>query len=105
MPPGKCRRLTSITALAACVLLVALAVAPATTFAFGFYDVARRAKALAAKPHAKPAPKLPKELSALTYEQYRDIRYKSERFHWRGAGLPFELGFFHAGFYFDQPVK
>jgi glucans biosynthesis protein len=105
MLPGKCRRLTSTTALAACVLLVALAVAPVTAFAFGFDDVAHRAKALAAKPQVKPAPKLPKELSALTYEQYRDIRYKSERYHWRGAGLPFELAFFHAGFYFDQPIK
>jgi glucans biosynthesis protein len=88
-------------ALAALVLFFAAGAAPA----FDFEDVARRAQALAARPWTKPAPKVPKELLSLTYDQYRDIRFRPERAHWRGAKVPFELAFFHTGFYFDQPVR
>ena len=35
----------------------------------------------------------------------RDIRFKPQKYHWRGAGLLFELAFFHAGFYFNFPVQ
>jgi glucans biosynthesis protein len=78
--------------------------APAAARTFGFDDVAARAKALAAAPFkAPPAPS--KEVQGLNHDQYRDIRFKPERAHWRGARLPFELAFFHPGWYFDRPVK
>ena len=74
--------------------------------AFGFADVAQRAKQLAAAPFKKDeATPLPKELQGLTYDRYRDIRFKPTEAWWRGTKLPFELAFFHRGFYFDQPVK
>jgi glucans biosynthesis protein len=94
-----------VAALAYCALAAALAVPPGAARAFGFENVAQRAKALAAKSWEKPSARVPKELTALTYDQYRDIRFKPDRFLWRGAKLPFELAFFHTGFYFDQPVK
>jgi glucans biosynthesis protein len=73
--------------------------------AFGFTDVAQRAKQLAGAPFKKPeGPALPKDLQGLTYDGYRDIRYKPVHAWWRGSKLPFELEFFHPGFYFDQPV-
>lgn len=72
--------------------------------AFGFDDVAQRARQLAAKTYEKP-PDLAKELQALTYDQHRDIRFKPQRSRWRGAGLPFELAFFHRGFHLHLPVK
>ena len=74
--------------------------------AFGFADVSQRAKQLAATPYKKDegAP-LPKELQGLTYDRYRDIRYKPNELWWRGAKVPFELAFFHQGFYFDQAVR
>ena len=73
--------------------------------AFGFDDVALRAKQLAASSYKKPDVSLPRELTELTYDQYRDIRYKPERAYWRSAKLPFELMFFHEGLYYNQPVR
>ena len=102
--------MTGITALKNRRCLASLAVvlaqgliAPAA--AVNFDLVAERAKQLAAKPHSRPTPRLPKELQSLSYDQLRDIRYKPERFLWRGPKSGFEVAFFHLGLYFDQPVK
>ena len=78
-------------------------IAPAC--AFGFEDVAKRAQDLAAAPYRKPDDALPKSLQSLTYDQYRDIRYRPERALWRKDQLPFEVAFFHEGFYFNHAVK
>lgn len=72
---------------------------------FGFNDVAKRAKALANAPYRKPQSPLPEELQNLSYDQYRNIRFKQERAHWADAKLPFELAFFHMGHYYDLPVR
>ena len=86
--------------------LVVLAVLlPGAAQAFGFNDVAARAKQLAAEPFRKPDGKLPKDLQDLDYDQYRDIRFKPDHAHWRDEKLPFELQFFHQGLYYDRPVK
>ena len=73
--------------------------------AFGFDDAARSAEQLAAGAYKKPNDTMPKELQALTQEQYHDIRMRPERIWWHDAKLPFEVGFFHRGMYFDQTVK
>ncbi|HMF28093.1 MAG TPA: glucan biosynthesis protein, partial [Candidatus Cybelea sp.] len=78
---------------------------PSLSFGFGFDDVAERARRLAAQPYKAPDASLPKELKALDYDQFRDIRFKPDRALWRDAKLPFELAFFHMGFAFDQPVR
>jgi glucans biosynthesis protein len=90
-------------AAACCALLAALVAAPAQ--AFDFKDVAERARALAEKPYEKADTDLPKELLDLSYDQYRDIRFKPEKALWRGSNLPFELQFFHPGQYYNQAVK
>lgn len=77
----------------------------ATASAFDFKDVAERARSLAGKPYEKPESTLPKELLDLSYDQYRDIRFKPEKALWRGSKLPFELQFFHPGLYYNQEVK
>lgn len=74
-------------------------------YGYGFEDVANRARALAAAPYKKPEGTLPKSLQSLGYDQYRDIRYKPDRALWRNEKLPFEVAFFHQGFYFNHPVK
>ena len=74
-------------------------------FAFDFNTVAKQAKALAAKSYIKSESNLPKEISSLDYEQYKDIRFRPEKFTWRNQKLPFELAFFHEGYSFDRPVK
>lgn len=73
--------------------------------AFDLADVAQRAKALAEAGYKNSSVELPKELKALSYDQYKDIRFRPEKAYWRAAGLPFELGFFHPGFFYEQPVK
>ena len=73
--------------------------------AFDFGEVAKRAEQLAAAAYQKPSSNLPKELQTLSYDQYWSIRLKPDRTYWRGAKLPFELGFFPEGMYYDQPVR
>jgi glucans biosynthesis protein len=76
-----------------------------TALAFGFEDVAGHARRLAELPYKTPNVDLPRELKALDYDRFRDIRYKPDRAYWRDAKLPFELAFFHLGLYFDKPVR
>ena len=64
-----------VAALASTCAFAAVAAVPG----FGFDDVDRRAKAAAAAPFVKSSNALPKELQELTYDQYRDIRYKPDR--------------------------
>jgi len=86
------------------LLLLTLSVWLSPAQAFDFRDVDKMAKGLAAQPYRAPANKLPAELKALNYDQYRDIRFKPERALWRKEGLPFEVMFFHLGFYQTQAV-
>lgn len=101
--------LQQVRALAAAAVLVSVCAASVCTaqdaFALAFDDVAKAAQKLAAAPYKKPAEALPKELAGLSYDQYRDIRNKPENFHWHDTGSPFEIGFFHLGLYYDQPVR
>jgi len=73
--------------------------------AFDFEDVSKRAAALATQAYRAPAPVVPEALKDLTYDQYRDIRFKPARALWRNAGLPFEIQLFHPGLYYDHPVR
>jgi periplasmic glucans biosynthesis protein len=82
-----------------------LAFVAGTTFAFDFDDVAKRARELADKPFQPPTGKLPKELASLSYDRYRDIRFRTDRSLWRDQKLPFELQFFPMGLFYDQPVR
>ncbi|MET0441264.1 MAG: glucan biosynthesis protein G [Casimicrobiaceae bacterium] len=84
--------------------IAALAFA-ASVGAFDFDDVAKRAAALAAQSYKAPARELPKPLKDLSYDQYRDIRFKPARSLWRSANLPFEIQLFHPGLYYDKPVR
>src|SRR5690242_21083030 len=47
--------------------------------------------------YVKPSGEIPKELRELSYEEYKDIRYRPDRVQWRAEKLPFELTFFHEG--------
>lgn len=84
--------------LAACVL------SSTDARAFGLDDVTARAEKLAGAAYQKPAASLSKALKSLTYDQFRDIRFRPDRALWRNARLPFELMFFHRGFYYEEPV-
>src|SRR5262249_43407823 len=72
--------------------------------AFGFADITARAEALAGAAYQKPNTTLPRALKSLSYDQYRDIRFRPGRALWRGTQLPFEVMFFHRGALYEEPV-
>ena len=84
--------------------LFLLAAHPDPARAFGFDDVAARAQAQAQRPYSPVTRKPPAELQALTYDQYRDIRFRPDRALWRSDDVPFELMFFHLGKFQTEPV-
>ena len=88
----------------ALAVLVSLGLLAAEAHAFGFDDVTARAAKLASSAYQKPGGTLPKSIKALTYDQYRDIRFRPERALWRNSKLPFEIMFFHPGWFYEDPV-
>ncbi len=73
--------------------------------AFNLDDVAQRARQLATTAFKSHEVKLPAELEKLSYDQFRDIRFKPAGMMWHSSRLPFELAFFHQGLFFKQPVR
>lgn len=63
------------------------------------------ARALAAKAFAPADEKLPDALKTLNYDQYRSIRFAPEKALWRDEKLPFEVQFFHRGFFYKNRVE
>jgi len=72
--------------------------------AFGPDTVRERARTLARAPYQKPQATLPPAYAQLTYDQYRDIRFRPERARWRDEGLPFQAQFFAPGFFYTSPL-
>lgn len=66
--------------------------------------VRQLARSLAAKPFEPTDEKLPTALTNLNYDQYRSIRFVPDRALWRGDKLPFEVQFFHRGFFYKNRV-
>jgi periplasmic glucans biosynthesis protein len=78
---------------------------PAAAKAFSFETVVEEARALAARPYAEPGKLRPERLLRITYDQWRDIRFKPEKSLWRREHLPFQVQFFHPGFLYDRVVE
>ena len=69
-------------------------------------DLVRKlAEKLATKPFVKPAVEVPEPFNKLTYDQYRDIRFRVEQALWRQEKLDFEVQMFPLGFLYDAPVE
>ncbi len=85
-----------------------VAAAPVTTAgslgAFTFEDVRRLAQERVRQPYRPPSEVLPEALNNLTFEQYRNIRYRAGSSLWRGQAL-FEVEFFHRGYHNRQRVN
>lgn len=95
---------TTLTTFVSLVLCLSL-LPHAAAHAFGFEDVAARARNMASAPYSKPVKNIPKALENIGYDQYRDIRMRPEKAWWRNTKLPFELTFFHQGLFYDTPVR
>jgi len=72
--------------------------------AFGESQVRSLAQALSRTPYRPPAPDLPPALAALSYDDYRGIRFSPDRALWKSDGLPFQLQLFHRGGLFRDRV-
>ncbi|HEY6823026.1 MAG TPA: glucan biosynthesis protein G [Steroidobacteraceae bacterium] len=77
---------------------------PAQPGPFTFADVQQLAHDRAAHDYRAPPQNLPTSLANLTYDQYRDIRFRPASALWRGQAL-FEVQFFHRGYRVRQRVN
>src|SRR5215510_12764881 len=100
MPP---RPLLLRAATRALLLTALLGAAPAN--AFNLEDVAGKARSMAAEAFRDPRGEVPSWLLEIGYDQWRDIRFRTDRALWRDRGLPFEAQFFHPGLYYDRVVR
>jgi periplasmic glucans biosynthesis protein len=78
--------------------------ARAESAAFDRSIVRQSARDAASKPFKAPDSKLPDSLTNLDYDHYRAIRFLPEHALWRGEKLPFQVQFFHRGFYYAPRV-
>jgi glucans biosynthesis protein len=62
------------------------------------------AKRLAALSYVTPPSELPNGFDSLTYDQYRDIRFKETKRIWRDEKLQFQLDVLPGGFFFTKPI-
>lgn len=95
------------TALRHCCLAWALTLAMNASAAAPdelFDRVTDRARQLATQSYEAPESTLPPDLTEMTYDQYREIRFRPEAALWKDEGL-FEVQLFHPGFLYDQPVR
>jgi glucans biosynthesis protein len=67
--------------------------------------VRQLARDAASKPYKAPDINLPNNLKNLDYDHYRQIRFLAEHALWRGEKLPFEVQFFHRGFFYAPRVE
>jgi periplasmic glucans biosynthesis protein len=66
--------------------------------------VRKLAEALAQKPFEDVKIAMPSGWEALSYDQYRDIRFNPEKSLWNGGPQQFSFDLFHSGFLFTAPV-
>lgn len=71
---------------------------------FGFANVRQLAKERASHEYRPPSQTLPASLANLTYDQYRDIRFRAGSALWHGQAM-FEVQFFHRGYNIRQRVN
>jgi len=86
-------------------LATVLACAHAADERFDFEVLRYQAKVLADRPYFPGRSTVPEALLRLTYDQYRDIRFRPDEGLWHRDRLPFEIQFFHPGFNFDRTVQ
>lgn len=62
------------------------------------------AQRLAGQPYKRREADLPEGFGDLTYDQYRDIRFREDKRIWLDDGLQFQLDVLPTGFFFTMPV-
>lgn len=82
----------------------ALAQAPGAAMPFDVNWLKQRAENLSKEAYRPAQANLPPVLKNLSYDQFRDIRFRPDKAVWADQGLPFSLQFFHMGFLYQAPV-
>ncbi len=80
---------------------------PSAALAFSLDDVTARAEAMSREEYRDHRQALPAWMlvsGEIDYDEWRDIRFRPDRALWRKEGLPFQVQFFHPGFYYDRTV-
>jgi glucans biosynthesis protein len=72
---------------------------------FSFKQVKAIAQKAASKPYQDTDSNVPDFLLHLSYNQWRNIRFRPEKSLWRKDNLLFEVQFFHPGFIYNRTVK
>ena len=91
-------------AIVTAVTLVVGTAFSGSALAFGMEDVAARAAKLAKEPFKDPGETVPEWLRKISYDQWRNIRYRPDQALWRERRSPFQVQFFHPGLYYDRTV-
>jgi periplasmic glucans biosynthesis protein len=106
MRPARAPHGSPVTLRRARLLLLAALVAwsPVAALAFGLDDVAEKARKLADASFQEPRADVPEWLLKLSYDQWRDIRYRPDSALWRDRHLPFQVQLFHPGLYYNRIV-
>ncbi|HJZ31766.1 MAG TPA: glucan biosynthesis protein G [Hyphomicrobiaceae bacterium] len=101
-------RLRTVERLALIVLCLVAAGASAARAqappAFSHETVKAMAQELAKQAYTAPPEDAAKATKDLTYDQFRQIRFRRERTIWRGEGLNFELQVLPTGWLFKTPI-
>lgn len=71
---------------------------------FTFGEVVAKARDLATRPFVDPEGIVPNFLLGLSYDRWRDIRFKEDKTLFREEKLPFEVQFFHPGLFYNRVV-
>ena len=71
---------------------------------FGPDTVRAMARDLAARPYVA-RPEVPAAWRDLTYDQYKQVWFNTNKAVWKDAGLAFEMDLFHPGLYFPRAVE
>lgn len=71
---------------------------------FDFHSVIDIAAEMSKKGFDPSDDQVPKFLLDISYDQWRDIRFKTEYSLWRQDNLPFEIQFFHPGGFYNHVV-
>jgi periplasmic glucans biosynthesis protein len=83
------------------------AVAQVETAEVNLEYVTKLAEARAKEAFHSPRANMPEVLrpDKLNYDNYRKIRFRSDRAFWLGDHLPFRAEFFHPGYIYQEPVR
>ncbi len=96
-------RIRAVALAAVSLLVIPLTGAAAERAAFAFEQVVELARQLSQSPARKLGSITP-GLEKLTYDQYRELRFRTQKAFWSEVASPFRIDLLPAGFVYQTPV-